>query len=92
MLSELFIVLFALSLGFMVYGYKSKLIVWSMLSTVLFLVCAFSSFNIEIVSNGETISFTEPAFIYISWFFAIVSLVITLIGIVSYVRGRRDVM
>ena len=90
MLIELYIVLFLMALGSLIIGIIRKSFLPPILSVVLFSVLSFQSFDIEVVSGGTTISFLDPAFIYVNWLFIFLSFMTVLYGVAVYISGIRN--
>lgn len=59
------------------------------IASILFLVLAFSAFSVEVPSGGLTIVFQEIVIVLLCWAAAIISLIFTLIGMISYIRDTR---
>lgn len=90
MLIDLYIILFLLGLGLLVTAAKFKHIIPSIFATVLFLTLAFESLNIEMVTSaGETLIYQEATILYVNYLLALISFLITMVGMVSVIRGRN---
>jgi len=90
MLVELFGLLFIISLGALIFAWIRKHWLVAMGSTIMFLVLAFNSFNLEVVSNGLLLSMSDPTFIYISWGLAFISFITVLIGAIGEMKEKRN--
>jgi uncharacterized membrane protein len=89
MIWELYVLLFLIGLGSLFLGVMKKHLLPLFLAVIIFSVLAFSGFTLEYISNGTTIKWTEPAFIYLSWLLMFVAFIFILAGAVSMLKDKK---
>lgn len=81
-----YILLFFIALGSLGFGAIKKHIAFCIFATVLLSVLALQSFAIDTVLRGTQFASFTMIFVLLLWFLTIVSVFITLLGIISYFR------
>ncbi len=90
MLITFFLILIAGAFGSLFFGIKWKRWIMTLVATVLFMVLAFSSFKIEVPSGGINLVFEEIVIILLCWAAAIISLIFTLFGAVTFLKDESS--
>lgn len=88
---QFFLIILAVSGGFLYGGIRYKKWLLCMGSTVFFLVLAFQGFRILIVTGGVTIVFQEIIVVILMWMGAIVAFIFTLLGMVKAAQDSMNV-
>lgn len=88
---DLFVILFVMSIIAMVIGIKTKRLVATIFSTVLFLILAMQAFTLEfITSTGSTVTVQEIVLVYVNYLFAAISFIFTLAGSLDVIKNRKE--
>ena len=90
MLLILYILLMVSSTGMLIFGIKLKSWLPCFLATILFAVCSFQAFTLEITNDAGTfIAFTDPVFVGLGMFGMFVGLIFTMVGSIHMLGERK---
>lgn len=90
MITTLFIFAVLIGIGFLVWGYISKKVIFFIISTVLFFALSIQSFNIEFyTSSGTSVSFVEPFFLYFCLGMGFISTIFVILASIQFKKQKN---